>query len=254
MSAFTDGWRWAVGTLTVLPSGRFDTSPGAARVMVSVAPVAVLPLALVAAILTAAGNLWHSPDLLIGLLVVGWLALATRAMHIDGLADVADGFGAGWSPERAREILKRGDIGPMGIVALILVLGLQTVAIGALAGQQYGWALVGGSVLLSRWAIAICCRAGIAPMPGSSLGRALVGQVPGWLAAVCAVAMVAGSAALGWWSGGMLWRGAQVGATAVLLCCWLVNRSRRVFAGINGDVCGAAIELSLTTLLIGWAL
>ncbi|OYN97415.1 adenosylcobinamide-GDP ribazoletransferase [Enemella evansiae] len=254
MAAFGDGWRWAVGTLTVLPSGRFETGPAAARVMVAVAPLAVLPLALVAAIITQAGNLWGSPDLLTGLLVIGWLALATRAMHVDGLADVADGFGAGWSPERAREVLKRGDIGPMGIIALIVLLGLQAVAIGALAEQPHGWALVGGSVLLSRWAIAICCRAGIPAMPGSQLGRALAGQVPGWLAWSCAAATVAGATLLAWWAGLTPWRGAQVGLTAVMVANWLVTRARRVFGGINGDVMGAAIEVSLTMLLIGWAL
>lgn len=254
MATFGDGWRWAVGTLTVLPSGRFETSPGAARVMVAVAPVAVLPLGLVAAILTRAGNLWQSPDLMIGLLVVGWLAFATRAMHVDGLADVADGSGAGWSPERAREVLKRGDIGPMGIVAVLVTLALQTVAIGALAERPLGWALVGGSVLLSRWSIAICCRAGIPAMPGSSLGKALAGQVPGWLALACAAGMVAGTTGLGWYAGVSPWRAAQVGLCAVLIVGWLVTRARRLFGGVNGDVMGAAIELSLTTLLLGWAL
>ena len=65
------------------------------------------------------------PALVVGLLVVGTLALGTRAMHLDGLADTVDGLGSGWDRQRALEVMRRGDIGPMGVVALVIMLGLQ---------------------------------------------------------------------------------------------------------------------------------
>ena len=68
------------------------------------------------------------PPLAVGLLVVGCLALGSRALHLDGLADTVDGFGAGWTAERSLMVMRRGDVGPMGVVALIVVLGLQAVS------------------------------------------------------------------------------------------------------------------------------
>ena len=60
--------------------------------------------------------------------MVATLALTTRALHLDGLADTFDGLGAAGSTERALAIMKRGDIGPMGAVALIVVLGVTAIA------------------------------------------------------------------------------------------------------------------------------
>lgn len=254
MSALRDGWWWAVGTLTVLPTGRFDTSPAAARVMIMVAPFAVLPLALLAGAATLAGRVLGAPDLIVGLLVVGLLVAGTRAMHVDGLADVADGFGGGWTPERARELLKRGDIGPMALVALVVSLGLQVVAVGELVREPRGWLLVIGTVVLSRWAFALCCREDVPAMPGSDLGHALAGRLPTALAMLCVVGIVGGCALLGWYAGESAWRGAQIGLAALVVVLWLINRSKRVFGGVNGDVMGASIELAMTTMLIGWAL
>ncbi len=93
-----------------------------------IAPLAVLPLACV----RRAGGLARPtspvlPPLAVGLLVVGGLALGSRALHLDGLADTVDGFGSGWTAERSLMVMRRGDVGPMGVVALIIVLGLQAV-------------------------------------------------------------------------------------------------------------------------------
>ena len=48
--------------------------------------------------------------------------LATGAFHEDGLADVCDGFGGGWSKEKILEIMKDSRIGTYGVVGLALVL------------------------------------------------------------------------------------------------------------------------------------
>lgn len=218
--------------------------------LVALAPVAVLPLALGAAALVGGGALLSLPGLAVGLLVVGWLAIGSRAMHLDGLADVVDGLGGGWEPARARAILKRGDVGPMAVVALVIVLGLQAACFATLAQQSGGWLLAGVSVAVSRWLLAVTCRAGLPPMPGSRLGAALVGTLPRWQMCLWLALLpaVLGLAALGV---GWPWvLGVAAGFAAIGCAAWLVRRCARRFQGVNGDVMGAVIEIGLTAMLV----
>lgn len=48
--------------------------------------------------------------------------ITTGAFHEDGLADVCDGFGGGWTKEKILEIMKDSRIGTYGTVGLLLVL------------------------------------------------------------------------------------------------------------------------------------
>ena len=73
------------------------------------------------------------PAVLIGAAVVAFLALATRGMHLDGLADTVDGLGSYGDPDRVRQIMRTGDVGPFGAAALALVVLIQSVAFGAFA-------------------------------------------------------------------------------------------------------------------------
>ncbi len=69
------------------------------------------------------------------------LALLTRCLHLDGLADTADGLGSGAPAARALEIMRKSDIGPFGVVTLIFVLGADVAALGCLQGGP--WTPVG---------------------------------------------------------------------------------------------------------------
>lgn len=249
MSRWRDGLRLALGTLTVIPVSVVP-SRGIAGYAMALAPIAVAPLGILAAGIAAGGAAVGLPNLLIGLLVLGAIVLATRAMHVDAVADIADGLGGGWTPERAREILKRGDVGPMGVTALILLLGSQAVALGELAGSAYGWLLIGLSLVLARSSLAISCRVGLAPMPGSSLGTLMAETVPRWagvvwtLIAAGALSAAGRMAGLGWWL-------PVAGALSAALVCWaLTAYCRRRFGGVNGDVMGAGIELTWVTQLL----
>ena len=108
------------------------------------------------------------PSLAVGLLVVGGLALGSRALHLDGLADTVDGFGSGWTAERSLMVMRRGDVGPMGVVALIIVIGLQAVAVGELVQGLPGALLVGVVVCCSRAALCLTCVRGV---PAATRGR-----------------------------------------------------------------------------------
>ncbi|CAD7045679.1 adenosylcobinamide-GDP ribazoletransferase [Pseudorhizobium endolithicum] len=61
------------------------------------------------------------------------LTILTGALHEDGLADAADGFGGGRDREHALSIMKDSRAGSYGVIALILSLALRTAALAALA-------------------------------------------------------------------------------------------------------------------------
>ena len=73
------------------------------------------------------------PPVLAAFGAVGATILATGALHEDGLADVADGFGGGFDRERKLEIMRDSALGSYGALALILSLGARVAALAALA-------------------------------------------------------------------------------------------------------------------------
>ena len=87
------------------------------------------------------------PELVVGLLVVGTLALGSRGMHLDGLADTVDGLGSGWDRDRALKIMRRGNTGPMGAAALVIMIGLQAASIGRVVVDLPSAIFLGGDHL-----------------------------------------------------------------------------------------------------------
>ena len=244
-----DSLRLAVGTLTIIPvgaSGEIDRRM-AARAMI-MAPLAVVPLAVGAGLIGWAASQIGLPQLMTGLFVVGALAVGTRALHLDGLADTADGLGSGWSPQRSLAIMKRGNIGPIGVVTLIVILAVQAVAFGSLSMSIRGAAAAAAAICCSRAALAIVCRQGVPAARTSGLGVAVADSVPvaaaalSWLAVIGT--MVLATALLGRW-----WCGLITAALALAAVLILVRVCRRRLGGVTGDVMGASIEIALTLLL-----
>ena len=249
--SWASAWRLAVGTLTVIPVRPPDLVDRtvAGRAM-ALAPLAVLPLAVV-----AAGSGWLAgrtgwPPLLAGLAVVAVLALGTRALHLDGLADTVDGLGSGRDRERALDIMRRGDIGPMGVIALLLVLGGQAAAASVLAADAAGGALLSVIIAASRAALLIGCRQGVPAARPGGLGSAVAGSVSTsvvlavWALTGLVVAVLAPPAGVAWWTG--------LGAVllAGLVAYGVVRLAVHRLGGITGDVLGATVELSLLALLL----
>ncbi|MCW2809786.1 MAG: cobV [Friedmanniella sp.] len=247
-----DAFRLALGTLTVLPAGPVgDLDRRTAGRAMLLAPLAVLPLGVAAALVGGLGALLQLPSLGVGLLVVASLALLTRALHLDGLADTVDGLGSGWDPERALAVMKRGDVGPMGVVALVLVLLLQASAFGALVQGPATAALAGLVVCLSRSAVAGVCVTGLRAARPTGLGATVAGTVsrPGAVTSAVGAAVLLTAVAASTGPGPV--RGLVAAALAVVVVVVLVRHAARRFGGVTGDVMGAAVELALTALLLG---
>lgn len=249
--AFSDSVRLAVGTLTVIPVGRIRlVDRRVAGLAMVLAPLAVLPLAALAAGLGWAAVRLGWPDLIGALMVVAVLALGTRAMHLDGLTDTVDGLGSGWDRDKALAVMRQGDVGPMGVTALILVLGAQVLSVAVLVPTWAGGVQLIVLVCASRVALSLVCRFGVPTARADGMGAAVAGSVSsiaavlGWAVVAAAVTLLA------------LWRGAPwewaAGSVlvAVVVVSLLVRHCVRRFGGVTGDVMGAAVELAFTALVV----
>jgi adenosylcobinamide-GDP ribazoletransferase len=245
-----DALRLSVGTLTIVPSGTIAQIERrtAAQAMI-IAPLAVLPLAVAVALLGWLARMVGLPPLAVGLLVVGGLALGSRALHLDGLADTVDGFGSGWSAERSLTVMRRGDVGPMGVVALIIVLGLQAVSVGELITDASGALLAGAAVCCSRAALCLTCVRGVPAARDDGLGAAVADSVPRAAAAGCWLTVLLIMTGAAWLSGHSPVSGMLAVAAAAVMVGLLIYRCVRRLGGVTGDVMGAAIEIAFTVMI-----
>jgi adenosylcobinamide-GDP ribazoletransferase len=250
---FAAGLRLAVTTFTVLPvrAGRVDRPAAGAAMALGPAVGAGLGLAAagVLVVLREAG----APPLLAATAAVALVAALTRGLHLDGLADTADALGSYRSAEAALAIMKRPDIGPFGVAAVVLVLLAQAAALTGLAGRPWPAVLaaVAAALATGRLAAALACRRGVPAARAEGLGALVAGTVgPGALAvATAAVAVLAAPAVPG-----RPWQGpvAVLAAPAVAVL-WQRHLVRR-FGGITGDVLGASIEVTTTLAYVGLVL
>jgi adenosylcobinamide-GDP ribazoletransferase len=249
----TAGLRLAMTTLTVLPlrSGRIDRR--AAGQAMSLAPAVGALLGLLAGGVAIGLTRFGAPALLAGFLAVGLLALLTRGLHLDGLADTVDALGSYQNRERALEIMKAPDIGPFGVIALILTLAVQAVSFAELAGRDWTSALAGmvASVSAGRLAITWSCVQGVKAARPGGLGALVAGTVPRWAAVlstagVCAVALPAVN--------GQLWLGPACVLVAVAVAGLLLAHALRRLGGMTGDVLGAVAELATSVAAASLAL
>ncbi|MFD0202795.1 MULTISPECIES: adenosylcobinamide-GDP ribazoletransferase [Saccharothrix] len=229
--------RLALSWLTVLPVrvGSDEVDARAARRAIAFAPFVGLLLGAAAVALL----LLPLPDLVVGFLTVGFLALATRGMHLDGLADTADGLGCYGPPERALAVMKDGGAGPFAVVALIVVLGAEAAAFPAVTWPAVLLALTAG-----RAAFILCCLKGIPPARPEGLGALVAGTQPRWIAATWWTALATAGFFVHPWQGPLA---IALAATLVLL---LIRHTRKRFGGITGDVLGAACETTTLTVLV----
>ncbi len=255
----------ALSWLTVLPA-RVHTGPdgslpaGAAASALRWAPaVGVLLGSAGGGLLLGLTALGVSP-VVAGLAVVGFWALATRGMHLDGLADTADGLGCYGPPERALRVMADGGTGPFAVVTLIVVLGAQAGALAQLAAAGPVPVLAGCALAAATGRAGFCwvARRGVPAARPGGLGATVAGTQPAWVAPLWWVALAASAAPLltAPITGGRAHHvatafSASAGvALAALLVAALAAHTRRRFGGMSGDVLGAACELGCTAVLV----
>ncbi|MYW66151.1 adenosylcobinamide-GDP ribazoletransferase [Streptomyces sp. SID8379] len=244
-ASLADGIRFAFGTLTVLPVRvpRWDRE--AARAGMLCAPLAGLVVGVCAAALGGALSFLGAGAFLCAVASVAVPAALTRGLHLDGLADVADGLGSGKPAQDALRIMKQSDIGPFGVVTLVLSLLAQV----AVLAQLYGESWVRGAVatvlcaVTARLALTFASRVGVPAARPEGLGAAVAETVPRAASLILGAVVVAAAAGL-----------SLQGAPAVVLGCGagelMLRRCVARFGGVTGDVFGAVAEVAGTAALI----
>ncbi len=243
------GLRLSITLLTAIPlNGTRGAGPApsrrAAAAAMAWAPVIGLLLgAGAAAVLELAARWGRTGPLLAAVLAVAALAVATRGLHLDGLADLADGLGSRQPADRALEIMKRSDIGPFGVVTLVLTLGVQIAALAQAQVLGRGVPAVIAAVVTGRLALTWACRRGVPPARGTGLGALVAGTVHPAAAIGLTAAALAAAGAFGL----MVVIAVAAGLAASLA---LTTLAVRRLGGITGDVLGAQVEVTTAVCLL----
>jgi adenosylcobinamide-GDP ribazoletransferase len=248
-----DGVRLAVTLLTVAPLRvRRPPDRRTAAIAMSLAPVVGVILGLVLGGIGIAAVAAGAPPLVAAVLTIGAGAVLTRGIHLDGLADTVDGLGSYSDPETALAIMRRPDVGPFGVVAIVLVLVAQVVAAAAVLGRPAYAALAGvtAATAAGRLAVALACRRGVRAARPDGLGALVAGTVavPVMVAGFVLVAAIALAARPALWPGPL----AVLTATAAVFL--LLRHVVRRLGGITGDVLGAGCETAVTIVYIGMSM
>ncbi len=188
------------------------------------------------------------PPFLTAVLVVVLDATLTGAMHFDGLADTADGFGGGRTPADVLRIMRDHAIGSYGAVALVLALALKIAAVAALAESNLALPALFLVPVLGRWAAVLLGATQPYARPVEDTGPHTAGAPTRYMgrteltvASVITVALALAAAR---------WRGATaVCAVAALSLGWGLYCRRRI-GGVTGDTLGAAIEFAECAVLL----
>jgi adenosylcobinamide-GDP ribazoletransferase len=222
---------------------------GVAGVAMSLAPAVGLALGLAVGGLAIALRALSCPALVTGFVVVAALAALTRGLHLDGLADTADGLGSYQPRERALEIMKSPEIGPFGVVTIVLALGVGAACVAGLMSRPW-WAILaalGAAVACGRTAVTLACRPGVPAASANGLGALVAGtvEVPAMIAASVGTAAVSIAAVPD-----RLWQGPVAVAIGLGATVLLVRHATRRLGGVTGDVLGACVEIATAVTLV----
>ncbi len=189
-------------------------------------------------------ELIRAPSLLAATLVVGLGAWVTGAIHLDGLADTADGFAGGHSREDVLRIMRDPVIGSYGAIALMFVVGLKVTAVAVLLDRGAALPFLIAAPAISRWTISLLAAWLPYARSNGGLGAAITeGRDTAGLVTATAITGVIAIAALRV-DAFLVW------GTAALTAAWVARAARRRIGGVTGDVFGASVELTETVVLL----
>lgn len=180
------------------------------------------------------------------ILALAGTALLTGALHEDGLADTADGLGAGTDRERALAIMRDSRIGTFGTLALLLTVLARLGAVAAL-GEAGGAAQAVAALVAAGAGSRAAMPVVMLLQPGArATGLAAEAGRPGAVRAWGAVPVAAAVALLVLPAGAVL----AAGLAAALVAGTAATALGRRLGGCTGDTLGAVQQLAEVAFLL----
>jgi adenosylcobinamide-GDP ribazoletransferase len=230
----------AFGFLTVLPAGKARLEPNQQGWMAAVFP---LVGAAIGALLIGAAQLPVQRDGAALAVLLAWVLL-TGGLHLDGVADLADGLGAAHvARERRLAIMKDSRVGAHGALAMAIIVLSKWVAIRGVLGG--GAAALVAVPILARTVLAVFIRL-VPSARADGLGHSLEQKVA-WVHVIVAASL---GAALFIAIDGRILSLSLLGMFAVSVAIGLV--AIRTLGGATGDVYGVVVEACEVAGLMIW--
>ncbi len=231
-----NGWITAVRTLTIIPVPGKDARDFSTSLYGFVWVGALLGGILYGLALLLQSKICSGWPEASAFLVVLAGVILTRGLHLDGLADVADGFWGGHSRERVLEIMKDSLLGTFGVVALILLLlGKWVVLVRLLSSGQVLW-LVAALIVSRVLMVDLSVRYPYARESGTASQFVKGAKLTHWVSNFIPAAIILFLL--------LEWQGVLVLAGGWIFCWFFGQMSRRRIGGVTGDLLGACCELS----------
>ncbi len=235
--------RAAVSFLTVVPVANPDGSAGE-RLGRAYFPAIGALVGLVAGLVFVLVTALTTPFLAAGVAVAA-LTLLTGALHLDGLADSADGLLARGDTERRLAVMRDPRLGSYGVATLVVVLVLEVAALASMSPVRALTGLVIAGALSRLATLAVIAwvpyvrESGLGNIAFETRHRGVDLLVGGLLTALVCL---------------LDWKHALVAATLVAISTLaVVALARRRVGGATGDVCGATAELGQLAALRAFA-
>lgn len=238
--------RVAIGFLTRVPVG--DVSASGQRTVRLVDAVPWFPI-VGAGIGAVQGLIWWllagtTSATLAAAVATATMLLVTGAFHHDGLADIADAFGGGWTVDQRFEILKDSRLGTYGTSALTCAIVIEIAAIASMGRADAFRAIVVAAAIGRACALVTML---VAPVAGDGLGASYMrdlSTVPVLVGVAAAVVLAAiFSPVLVVWPV----------VAAALAALAVVALAVRKIGGVTGDVLGAISVVATLASLVATA-
>jgi adenosylcobinamide-GDP ribazoletransferase len=182
------------------------------------------------------------PDLAASALALGAGAILTGALHEDGLADVADGFGGGRDKEAKLEIMRDSRLGTYGALILLVSFAAKLSALAAIPDGYVVYALAAAHALGRGVLPLMSVNLSYARTDGLARNAGQPDASVAWTAVI--IALVIALLALSW--ANAFWSALLAGLSALGMA-WLAQRQ---IGGQTGDVLGGAEQVAETAILL----
>jgi cobalamin 5'-phosphate synthase/cobalamin synthase len=188
------------------------------------------------------------PASVLAVILVALSVLITGALHLDGLADMADGFGGGRARADVLRIMRDHSVGAYGVVAVTLALALKIASVAALIEHNVACRFLVVAPALARASIVVLGFL----LPYARAPEGGLGGITQYIGGVEVLVSSATAVGLALWLAG--WRGGVALIVSALVSLWNARLCRKKIQGMTGDTLGANVEVCEALVLAAGAI